>query len=135
MLVNNPKPAPLPCLVVCLKPDEQIKNEAWEKCLYRVPFVLRFKNRNFIVWTIGEGEVYAADGLVRGFRLGSPANVEVERADFEASGDGVAAAYVFEDWPPIPIDAEETLPSRSSEHALPIAGEFRPISTAAPSTD
>lgn len=132
MLVKDPKPIPLRPFVVGLKPCERAKDEAWEKCLYKVPFVLRFKNRSLVVWMTGEGEAYVLGDVVRGFRLGPPSIVDVERAEFEVPGDGVAAAYAVNGWAPIPIDAQGTFSGDNVEGAMPVVGEYRWPEAAAP---
>lgn len=124
MLLKDPRPIPLDPFILQLNPHEKIKHEAWRPCRYRVPFVLSFKGRNLISWISGRGDAYLPDSKVRGFRLGPPDVAEVETAEFEVPGDGVAAAYFAKGWAPIPIDAQRLCSFRRTAARVPVAGEF-----------
>lgn len=124
MLLENPRPIPLYAFVLGLKPHEKIKDEAWEPCLYRVPFVLRFKGHNLVAWLSGQGDVYVLDSAVRGFRLGSPDTVDVEPADFEVPGNGIAAAHFADGWAPVPIVAQHELMFDHTAVGIPVVGEY-----------
>jgi hypothetical protein len=125
MLLKQPRPIPVRAFVLGLKPSEKIQEDAWTPCFYRVPFVLRFKGRNLVLWLSGLGDAYVPDGLVQGFRLGPPDVVNVELVDFEAPGNGVAAAYFADGWAPVPIDAERGFTFDGTAAGVPVVGEYR----------
>ena len=124
MLLSENRPIPLPSFVIGLGPDEPIQKDAWKPCFYKVPVVLRLKNRSLIVWLSGEGAVYVPDDLVQGFRFGPPSAVETEDADFEVA-DGIATASLVAGWPRLPINAQDKASGSTSSAAYPVVGEYR----------
>ena len=125
MLLGYPRPIPVRTFVLGLKPSEEIQDAAWTPCVYKVPFVLKFKGRNLVLWLSGVGDAYVPDGLVQGFRLGPPDVVDVEPADFEVQGNGVAAAYFADGWAPVPIDAQREFRFDGTADSVPVVGEYR----------
>ena len=124
VLLNRPKAFPIPAFVLGLEPNEPVKEDRWFACAYRVPIALRLKNRSIVVWFTGEGEAYALNQTINGFRFGVPADIEAKEADFEVPGDGLAAAYVVAEWPAIPLSSKYGDFEFTSKAKLPVEGEF-----------
>jgi hypothetical protein len=124
MLVKESKPIPLPPFVVGLEPQERVKAEAWRDCFYKVPFVLRFKNRSLVLWLTGKGDAYVPDNVVQVFRFEPPNTVSIECAAFEVPGNGIAAAGVADGWPPISIDTQNTIEFHGPAQGFPVVGEY-----------
>jgi len=65
------------------------------------------------------------DRAVQGLRLGPPDAVDVEPADFEVPGNGVAAACLADGWTPVPIDARRSFTFDRTAASVPVVGEYR----------
>lgn len=115
---------PLPGFVLGIPDGEGIDDSKWRACEYRVPFALKLKSRNLLLWMSGRGEGYVSDGVLCGLRLGSPSAVEPEEASFEIAGDGLAAAYFTTTWPSMPVDIDASTTGFWRQEDLPIEGEF-----------
>lgn len=115
---------PLPGFVLGIPDGEEIDDSSWRTCEYRVPFALKLKSSNLLLWMKGRGDGYVSKGVLCGLRLGPPLVVEPEEACFEIPGNGIAAAYFTTTWPPMPVDIDAATTGFSRQEDLPIEGEF-----------
>lgn len=124
LLVKKPDGFAIPGFVFGIPSDQPLEEDKWVSCAYQVPIVMRMRNRTVAVWLTGEGAAYIPEGTILGYRFGPPVEVDAQVADFEAVGDGSAAAYVVDDWPALPLDptGREMLVRRTA--TLPVQGTF-----------
>lgn len=87
--------------------DDEIADDAWEPCRYRVPITLRMKEHNILVWVEGEADAYVHDDTVRGLRFKTRDATDIGVTNFPLAGDGRATAHFVPGWPPLILAQEK----------------------------
>lgn len=111
----------LPTFVLGLDEDQEISEEGWEPCIYRVPITLQMKQHGLLAWVEGAADAYVHDGSIRGFRFLTKEKAEVAATDIPIE-DGRATVHVHPGWPRLIIGGE-TL-TTGEPRGGPVHGHF-----------
>jgi hypothetical protein len=103
--------------------DDEITDDGWQPCRYRVPITLRMKEHKILVWVEGEGDLYIHEDAVRGVRLRTRDSTDFQVTDFPLPGDGRATAHFVPGWPSIVLAQEKPEFTESSD-ATPFYAHF-----------
>ncbi|WP_428503078.1 hypothetical protein [Roseateles sp.] len=103
--------------------DDEIREEQWKGCVYRVPVTFGFKQHSLVAWIEGSGEVYLHDGVVRGLRFITKESAEVIPMDAPLE-DTRASAHFHSGWAPLILGCE--VPAFGKPLVTDLKGEIRP---------
>lgn len=103
--------------------DDEIADDGWQPCRYRVPITLRMKEHKILVWVEGEGDLYVHEDAVRGVRFRTRDSTDFQVTDFPLPGDGRATAHFVPGWPSIVL-AQEKPEFTESSAATPFYAHF-----------